>query len=289
VTLIEPDTSSALSPDGAPQVPAETFLTLNGDRGAVRFLSGGLDRAHHVLARVEHVARELDRWSEVPISAAVYLVDRRQWSESGLPGMYEIPLRTGPSGIVVAVQGDAEAVANWRRWLGVERLPLQPGVPPVGTSEEAATLALADLLLQIEIARALPVLSRMTVQEAWLFDLVAHTAALVLFERFERHRVQEISEVFRRLRYRLEPWGAPLDQYNPNGRQGDADAVDRWLWYQGVLHEGAEAIVARDGGRAVENLGKLMAKERGELSLSALTRRYERLGAWHEMYGRGPN
>ena len=96
-----------------------------------------------------------------------------------MPGMYELPLRTGPAGIVVAVQGDAEAVANWRRWLGVETLPLAPGMPTVGTAEEAAALALADVLLQIEIARALPVRGGVVSQQPWLSDLVAHAAAVL--------------------------------------------------------------------------------------------------------------
>jgi hypothetical protein len=281
VTVLEPGRAAD---EDAPRVPSESFLTLSGQRSAVRFLPGGLDRAHHVLTRVELVARELGRWSEVPLPAAIFLVDRKQWQEAGLPGLYELPLRMSPTSIVHSVSGDAASVARWRDWLGVESLPMVFGVPTVGTAEEAATLALADVLLQIEVARALPILAGFSSREPWMSDLIAHTAALVVFRQFERQRSAEISDVFRRLRSRLASPGENLSTYDPSDRFGTVGETERWLWYQAVLFEGAEIMVDRDGKNAINQIGKLILKQRGGLTTTSLSVRYPRLEAWLGRY-----
>ncbi|HVS62879.1 MAG TPA: hypothetical protein VMT85_05145 [Thermoanaerobaculia bacterium] len=268
-----------------PSLPEE-FLTLVGRFSAVRYTPGSLDRAHHVLGRLETVAARLNRWSDVPISKAVYLLDRKQWAEAKLPGIYGVPLPLGPTAIAVPALGDPETVALWRRVLGVDVLPMIPGIPLRGTPEEAATLAIADQLLQIESGRALVERSGLRPDRAWIAELAAHTAALSLVAALEEQRLPEIEATLARIAERLGGAGAySLDAYSPLLLLGDEGAIKHWLWAQGAFSEGAAIIVAQDGKRAVPRMLKLaQAKDARGLSLAALVERYPELEAWRARY-----
>jgi hypothetical protein len=277
VTVLDPP------PSEAPRLP-ERFLTLVGKSSAVRYTSGSLDRAHHVLARLDAVAARLNRWTEFPVSSAVYVLDRAQWRAAELPGIYGIPLRLGPSALAVPALGDAGTVGLWRRVLGVESLPLVPGIPLRGTPEEAATLAIADVLLQLESARTLVERGDLRPARPWIAELAAHAAALGVVAALEPDRLSEITATLTRVAERLGGPGAySLEEYSPQLLGGDESQIRHWLWAQGAFTEGAAILVARDGKGTLPRLRKL-ARSSGGLSATALADRYPELEAWRARY-----
>jgi hypothetical protein len=278
VTLLEPPAVPAANVD-------DSFLTLTASGCAVRYRSGALDRAHHVLMRLELVTRQLNGWSEVPVPLAVYLLDRRSWSEVGLQSAYGVPVRTGPTAVALPAEGDAGTVELWRAVLETGAVPLVPGVPIQGTAEEAGTLAIADVLLQIEAARGFVQRAGLLGDRAWIGEVASHTAALALFQRNERSRVPEIAGFFDRLRETTGREGAfSLAGYSPSSGFRDDAELRRWLWYQATFFEAALALVERHGHRAIPRLQKL-AGERRVLREAELLAEFPELRPWHQRVG----
>ena len=275
VTLLEPAVVPPANFD-------DSFLTLSAVGCAVRYRSGGLDRAHFVLLRLELVTRQLNEWSEVPVPLAVYLLDRKAWNEIGLRATYGLPVRTGPTAVALPAEGDAGTVEFWRGVLDSAAVPLVPGVPISGTAEEVGTLAIADVLLQIEAARGFVQRAGLLGDRAWIGEVVAHTAALALFLRNERSRVPEIVGFFQRLRETTGRDGAfPLAAFTPTTRVHDDAELRRWLWYQATFFEAADALVGRHGFRAMARLQKV-AEERRALREADLLAEFPELRAWHD-------
>lgn len=272
-------------PDERPKLP-DHLLTLVGRYSAVQYTAGSLDRAQRVLDRLDAVASKLNRWTEMPVAKAVYLLDRSQWKEAELPGLYGVPLPLGQTAIVVPAAGDQATVRLWRRVLGVDVLPMIPGVPLRGTPEEAATLAIADLLLQIESGRAMVERSELRPDRIWIAELAAHAAALSLVVALEEHRLAEINATLSRVTERLGGPGAySLESYSPALLFGDEDSIKHWLWAQGAFNQAAAIIVARDRKQTVPRLLKLAtARQARGLSWAALVERYPALEAWHARF-----
>jgi hypothetical protein len=269
-----------------PAVPAsdvsEDFLTLSAGACAVRYRSGGLDRAHYVLRRLDLVTRQLNDWSEVPVPVAVYLLERSGWSQVGLQGVYGVPVRTGPTAVALAAEGDSGTVALWRALLEADAVPLVPGVPLRGTTEEAATLAIADVLLQVEAARGFVQRAGLLGDRAWIGDVVAHVAAVSIFQKHERSRLPEIAALFRRLRETTARGGGySLDSFSPGPGPRDESELRRWLWYQAAFFEAAHSLVERHGRKAVPRLQKL-AGDRRILREAELLAEFEELSAWRQ-------
>lgn len=273
VTLLEPEKRAPA------QVP-DDYLTLTGRSSAVRFLPGGLDRAHHVLQRIDLLSQQLNRWSDVPSPILTYLVDRARWTELDLPGIYGIPLRAGPTAVAAPIEGDEQTVALWRELLGAEQVPMIPGVPLRGTPEQAGTLAIADVLLQLETARGFVQRAGLLGDRAWIGEVVAQTASLSLFLINEHERVTEIEAFFARLRERLGGAGAyPESAYTPALATGGRQEMERWLWYQATFFEAARRLVARHGKKAIPKLRRL-AKKAPPLREAVLMAEYDELRAW---------
>ena len=94
VELIEPELKST------PQ-QFRGLVTLYGQGCAVRYGTGGLDRAHWVLRRLELLTSYFNKWSEIPVPTAVFVLDRDLWQRAGYTTPYGFPLRIGPN-IVLA-------------------------------------------------------------------------------------------------------------------------------------------------------------------------------------------
>ncbi len=249
----------------------------------MRFFAGSLDRAHHLLRRLELVTAELNRWSDVPVPTAVYLVNREEWLQAQLPGVYGIPIRAGPTSVIAAAQGDPETVRMWTSLLGVAELPMVFGTPIQGTAQEAATLALGDVLLQVETARGFVQRAGLLGSEVWIGELAAHVSALVIFRLHEPTRLGEIGATFDRLADRLGGGGTPaLRGFRPNLVQEGTEQIEAWLWFQARFHQGARILVERDGKNTVAKLQKLSRRAGGTLREEDLRERYPDLRAWLE-------
>ncbi|HUP23267.1 MAG TPA: hypothetical protein VNB06_10055 [Thermoanaerobaculia bacterium] len=280
VRLIEPDAVQASN-------LGDSFLTLSAGGCAVRYRSGGLDRAHHVLRRLDLITRQLNEWSAVPVPLAVYLLDRPGWSDLGMRGVYGVPERTGPNAVALAAEGDPGTVGLWRELLQAPAVPLVPGVPLRGTPEEAGTLAIADVLLQIEAARGFVQRAGLLGERAWIGEVAAHVAALSLFDRHERSRLPEIVALFRRMEEATEGHGPfSLESFSPTPGPADEAELRRWLWYQARFFGAARLLIDKHGRKTVARLQKLSGP-RGVLGESELLAEYDQLREWHRNLGSG--
>lgn len=257
----------------------ERFLSLHGEGCAVGFLPGGLDRADHLLRRVELVTHYFGKWADAPVPLAVYALGRSDWREVGLPGVYGLPLRSGPNAVFAPAEGDAGTVELWRRLLAVERVPSPFGQPLRGSAEEAGALALADVLLQVETARGFVQRAGLLGARSWVGEVAAHAVALVIFQLHEPERLDEIGRLYGRLAAGLGGDGAnPAGSFSPMLQQGGPHEVERWLWFQGVYHEAARRILARDGRKSVKRLQAMSRKSAALLPASAVLERYPGVG-----------
>ncbi len=279
VTVIEPE---PLTPArDAADLGNRQFLQLTGEGCAVGFRAGALDRAHHLLRRLEVVTYYFNRWSDVPVPIAAYLLDREGWKDYELTGVYGIPLRPGPVAVMAPAEGDDEAVLWWREALGTSQVPMVPGVPLKGTPEGAGALAIADVLMQVEAARGFVQRVGLLGRSAWAGEVAAHLAALVIFGEHEPGRLPDIGSFYARL-YESQGGGSAnaLSAYSPLLSQGDAEEMRTWLWFQGAFYEGARRIYAKSGKKSVKALLKLSRESGGVLSEEKLVEKYPELSGW---------
>jgi hypothetical protein len=250
----------------------QDFLVLQGAGCAVRYTPGGLDRAHHLLNRVQLLTDYFQDWSEMPTPTVVYVMNREEWVRAGLPPVYGMPLRLSRTSIAQAASGDDPTVGFWRRTLGVERLPLIPGVPLQGTMEEAAAMAIADVLLQVETMRSF--VERMGLQgrQYWVGEVVSHALAQLLFVEHESRSLGE----------RLGGPGAhDADEYRPLPLEGEG-GLERWLWFQSQFFDGGQLLSRKDGMKTVKRLLKAAKESGGLLTESQLLAQQPKLAGWLE-------
>ena len=259
-----------------------SFRTLNG-RGpaAVRYTTA-LDRAHHVLQRLDLLAFYFDRWSDVPVTLAAYIMNRDEWRRAGLDTPYGLPIRSGPKSIIAPAEGDDQTVLLWQEILGDDGLPRIDGQPIYGTRRQAASLLAADTLMQVEASRAFVERGGLIGTEGWIGDLMSHVVSTWISSKHETSRSAEIDALFSSMerRYGKPEISASLGQYSPlllyQGREG----IERWLWYQGMFHRGANIVLAKNGEKTMPRLIKLSRKNGGRLSAELLLQQYPELSAW---------
>ncbi len=261
-----------------------SFRTLLSETGCAVRYRDALDRAHHVLRRLEVLSFHFRRWARAPVPTAVWLADRAMWRESGILVDFGLPVRTGQSSILVPAAGDAGTVALWRGWLGKDGLPDLPGSPLVGTGAEVATLVVADDLLQLEAARGFVRRVGLFGGEVWAGELVAHVVAQSLVRRYEPERVAGFLDLFSILERRFAP-GWPLDRFAPQLSGASAAAeVERWLWFQGRFADAARRVLDRGGRDTVEEILQAQRKGKGRPLGNELLRRYPDLGEWLDSF-----
>ena len=258
-----------------------SFLTLFGKGCAVRYTSGSLDRAHHILKRLELLTYYFNLWNDVPTPTAVYVLFREEWERVGFATDYGIPLRSSPTAIFAPAVGDDGTVSLWRQLLATERLPLVPGVPLIGTAEHAASLALADVLLQVEASRGFVQRAHLLGREAWIGEVVAHVSAVTIFFMYERPELPEITTAFAAMGETLGGESAfGGSDFAPGLAAQGGEELRKWLWFQAQFHRGALIIFEKDGKKAIKKLRRLSDKSGGLVPLPALLERYPDLRPW---------
>ncbi len=256
----------------APTAPPE-LLTLPSETVPVRYSPGALDRASLVLERLEALAQDFHRWHADVEGLHGVVLGPDDWAASGLRRPYGLPDRADANGVALPAWGNEASVALWRRLWGGP-LPVGADEPLRGTAEEGASLALADVLGQVELARL--VADRAAPRaEAWARELLAHVLALAAFELHESGRAAEIADLYARLAASSAVHPAP----GPRDFR-DGLPVDDWLATQPVFYRGAVVVVAKDGTNAVRRLLGDCRKNGGERLMSSLLERYTALGPW---------
>ena len=258
------------------------FRTLNGRGSAAVRYTTALDRAHHVLRRLDLLAFYFDRWSDVPVTLAAYIMNRDEWKRSGLDTPYGLPIRSGPKSIIAPAEGDDQTVLLWQEILGEEALPKIDGQPIYGTRRQAASLLAADTLMQVEASRAFVERGGLVGSEGWIGDLMSHVVSGWVSSKHETSRTQEIDVLFSAMerRYGKPEIAASLAQYSPLLLYQGRDGIERWLWYQGMFHRGATVVLNKTGDKTMPRLMKLSRKNGGRLSAELLLRQYPELSGW---------
>lgn len=278
----------ALAQETLPDAPSQrlgpvSFATLAGERAAVRYTPGALDRATHVLRRLEVLAYHFGKWSDMSTPLAVYVLGRPEWREAEVRFPYGLPLSPGPTAILAPALGDDGTVAMWQKRIGT--LPRVQGRPLIGTAEHVATLAIADILLQVEASRSFARRGGLVGTEPWIAEVAAHVAAQTVFLEHERERVAEIDQLFHRFGALLDEegndsGGLPLAGYSPLLPLAGDRGLDRWLWYQSRFHRGALIVLERHGRGAIKKLLRMSERTGGGLRQDQLLARYPALAAW---------
>lgn len=268
----------ALIGGGICQVRAQTgggqpfLLTLPGDAVVVNYAPGSLDRAYHVQQRLELLVGDASRWSGERLRLRVFVLGRAEWSEMGVGLPYGLPARLPGDVLAVPAAGDDGTVALWTRLRGAPP-PALPGRPLAGTPQEAASLALSDLLTEIEAARTLLALARLRGETPWVHQVMAHLLALSAFERYERARLDEIGRFFSDLGRQVSETPA-LERYT------EGLDLATLLWFESRFHAGARRVLDDGKKNEAKVVLKLARKNGGVLRRAALLERYPALADW---------
>ena len=258
------------------------LLLLPGDRAAVRYTPGSLDRAAHVQARLAALADDFAAWGGGPSTLRALVLSPEDWQAAGLRRPYGLAERTPNGDVAAPAWGSEETVALWRALTGAP-LAWEGGLPVRGTPEEAASLALADLVLQVECGRLYvegggaggP--GGLGGETPWVTGLAAHVVALAAMLRHEPARLPRSAEFWGQLAG--DPGARPHGALAAAAAAADDLPVREWLAHQAQLHAGARVIVERDGAKSVKRLLALK-RSQGRLTAAALLGRYPELGPW---------
>ena len=236
----------------------------------VRYTPGYLDRAEHVLRRLDLGVAYLQQVAKITMSVSAVVLPRELWEESGVSNPYGTPSVVGGSIIAVPAMGDRETVRLWKQWLGSE-LPELKGRPLRGTAEGASSLALADLLLQRDLAAMFVRRAGLAGTEPWIRGIMTHLSALTLFGRYEASRLLQIETVYGHMESHLP---VLLEV------AGDRDMqMERWLLTQAGYFRGALTVFEAHKGKALKLA--LKATKKGEpLNRPTMLKLYPELGEW---------
>ncbi len=247
------------------------LLKLHGDDVQVLYSAGALDRASHVQERLSAIARDVRDWSGLDLQVQGLVLSPDDWESLHLAAPYGMP-QTMAQGVAVPAWGDERSVALWERLIG-KPLPWNQGEPLRGSKEEAASLALADTMLQVEIGRMAAERAVPLAGPEWVGELLAHVVASSAMAVHEEVRAGEIDALYDALAQHVTP-PAGVEAFSAR-----ADLEQR-LAYQPLFHRGARIVLAKDGRKAARTLLKLPMGHGGQLTQAELLKRYPDLGAW---------
>jgi hypothetical protein len=259
--------------------PAEPLMTYRGEQSAIRYTPGALDRAVHVSRRLDLIVTEMRKPLGVVLPITAIVLSRDDWERKGLERSYGLPQPLSVGTIAVPAAGDAGTVLKWKTWLGTE-LPDVGGVPMAGTRDDASTLMLSDLLMQVEVCELIFDRTPAAAAEPWIRGLLSHLAALTLWSGFEPSRVPEIDRVWTDLREQLPPLLA-LEPRRVEAGQPPL-RMEHWLLSESYLFEGAARALGSGsaGPKSYRKLLKTMIKEAKPPSASEMVALFPPLAEW---------
>ena len=239
--------------EGAPQdeAPPPFLLTLRGNYVVVNYTPGGLDRAYHIKMRLDLLAADFSKWVGTPIRLRVFVLTRDEWGQFGFGVPDGLPGRIRGSTLAVPWAGDAGTIDLWTEIQGDPPPPLV-GTPMRGTAEEAATMALADLLTEVEAARILLTMGSVRGEVPWVHQILPHLVARAAFVRYEGPRLPEIDDFFAGL-------GGGDRQVSLERYTGGLD-LPTLLWFESRFQDGARLILENGKRNEVREIIKQARK-----------------------------
>lgn len=249
------------------------MLPLAGFRVNVRYTPGSLDRAANLQTRLQLLLRSFDRWINAKLNVDVYVLSREEWQQAGYDVTYGVPLRIGRASVAAPAAGDDGTVRMWSGLLD-GLLPRVVGLPLRGTPEEAATMALADILVQLETAEILVDEVGLAGDQHWVRSLATHVASLDFYRRHDPARVGDLDAMYLLLSRQRGAKAMSVRDYGPDVGLRD------WLWFQAQFHAGARTILDKTGKGALKKLKKLRNKDGGVLRGDRLLKEFKGLEAW---------
>ncbi len=253
--------------------PQSFFLVhLAGDQADVRYVHGSLDRAARLQSRLELTMRSFERWTGARLEIDVYLLSRQDWEDSRYDVAYGLPVRVGRRSLAAPAAGDDGTVALWSGILH-GALPQVAGMPLRGTPEQAATMALADVLTQLQASEILVDELGLGGDQHWVRGLVTHVAAVDFYRRHDPGRLGDLDAMYALLTRDRDPKAMSARDYGPDLGLRD------WLWFQAQFHSGAKTILEKTGKGALKKIKKL-AKKGGGLTGDRLRAEWKPLDEW---------
>ncbi len=193
---------------------------------------------------------------------------------------YGLPQPLSVGTIAVPASGDEGTVRKWKTWLGTE-LPDIGGVPLAGTADDASSLMLSDLVLQVEVCELIFERTPMGAADPWIRGLLSHLAAISLWSDFEPSRMPEIELMWSRMR---GPDSAASRARAAAPAEGRSAARDGALAALGVppLRRRRRAPTRLGGPKTFKKLLKTMTKDEQAADARAVVALYPSLGEWLE-------
>lgn len=284
----------ALPPAGAPlPAPVELeadplerspdLLLLPGRFCEVRYAPGSLDRATALQQRLDTLVEAL--MGLVPKSAGTLvprlrLLDRERWEASGSDRPWGLPAPVGELELAVAAHGDPATVELARRLTG-GYLPPLTGDPLIGTGEEAASLEVADAILQVELAAAWARASGIRGERPWIDGLLAHALARLAWERTDPDRMPAIADLFDRFAAARRAAAPPLASFRHDL------SVEERLAFDARLLRGADLLWVKKGSTGLRRWLAAVARSGLRVTEADLRDLSRELSLWIDESSRG--
>lgn len=258
-----------------PQGPEDDqpfLMALRGQYVIINYAAGALDRAVHIQNRLELLASDFAKWTGESQQVRVFVLNRGQWRNFGFQVPYGLPGQVRGTTLAMPAVGDSGTVQLWTEVQGEPPPPL-PGTPMKGTPVEAATLARADLMAEVEAARMLMSMGGVRGTPLWVHQVLAHLVARNEFTRYEQGRLSEINSFFESLASGLEsPVG--LENYAPGLN------LATLMWFESRFQDGARVVMESGKRNEAKALVKLALKNGGALTEEMLFARHPEMKGW---------
>jgi hypothetical protein len=262
------------APEAEPLSEFADLLLLPGRRTMIRYSPDTLDRATQMQRRLEAIAETLEKVQGGPLLLSGLVIDREAWTKLRPGGPYGLPARTGTLVFAIAAEPDPESVRIVRGLTG-GWLPPLGGEPLRGTADEASSLAVADALLELDVASAFLDSHGVRGSEPWVEALLAQLVARVAWQVSDPGNVPAIADLYDRMAAAAPgPRPASLADY----RRGLPRERD--LAWQSTFLRGADAIWVDKGDYGCRRWLKKIVRIGAPVARAELEKEFPALVEW---------
>ncbi len=250
------------------------FLPLVTNFGTVLYPPAYLDRASAVMDRLQLTGVELYIWSKNAVKVDLLVFDLAGWQKRFPDRLFGLPARVSPTSIAVAANGTPGTVRVWGMLLG-RPVPPAPGRPILGTSEQAMTLILCDIMLQLELGKIYAEQVGYGEGSArWPIDVMAHLTAIAFLDSHDVGQLRIYDDLF-------ATWGEDPGPHSLESLE-EGLPLAKQLWYQARFREAAALIREEDASHAISRIGRKMRKRKEREPAEVILDLYPELEGWLE-------